>query len=139
MNSRLACSHAHAGLFGDGTTDYAFWPLLLFPGLHHHSIQPYLCQLGSTHPLVLTLKFLLTLTTIVISPFFCSLCTILIQTPWDSGGQLWTKIYHHTNSSVLVFQLVMVGIFGLNSSYQSGLWALIPLPIITGTQPTSTK
>jgi len=52
-------------------------------------------------------------------------------TPWDSGGKLWTKIYHHANSSVLVFQLVMVGIFGLNSSYQSGLWALIPLPVIT--------
>lgn len=52
-------------------------------------------------------------------------------TPWDSGGRLWPKIFHHTMSSVLVFQLVMLGIFGLNSNYQSAMWALIPLPLIS--------
>lgn len=56
---------------------------------------------------------------------------LLSKTPWDSGGKLWTKIFHHAMSSVLVFQLVMLGIFGLKSNYQSGLWALTPLPIFT--------
>jgi len=41
-------------------------------------------------------------------------------------------------SSVLVFQLVMLGIFGLNSNYQSAMWALIPLPLISSAYTLST-
>ncbi|KAL6040263.1 hypothetical protein QOT17_025465 [Balamuthia mandrillaris] len=52
------------------------------------------------------------------------------QPEWESGGAQWQYLYHHIMAGLLLFQLTMVGVFGLSETYGGG-GAMLVLPFMT--------
>lgn len=50
---------------------------------------------------------------------------------YESGSLIWPSVYNRLVASVLVFQITMLGLFGLKESYAQSPF-ILPLPFITG-------